>query len=96
MEAKLHIFDGNGLKQYRLVHESPAGYSTETGCTIYHLIREHYERSKGKRDGCAGWKYGRSQLKRRNRAIGAACPAHHHGKDERRVRFAYRDNTDNE
>ncbi len=23
MEAKLHIFDGNGLKQYRLVHESP-------------------------------------------------------------------------
>lgn len=31
MEAKLHIFDGNGLKQYRLVHESPAGYSAETG-----------------------------------------------------------------
>lgn len=23
MEAKLHIFDGNGLKQYRMVHESP-------------------------------------------------------------------------
>ncbi len=23
MEAKLHIFDGSGLKQYRLVHESP-------------------------------------------------------------------------
>lgn len=23
MEAKLHIFDGNGLKRYRLVHESP-------------------------------------------------------------------------
>ena len=31
MEARLHIFDGNGLKQYRLVHESPAGYSAETG-----------------------------------------------------------------
>ena len=31
MEARLHIFDGNGLKQYRLVHESPAGYSAEAG-----------------------------------------------------------------
>ncbi len=31
MEARLHIFDGNDLKQYRLVHESPAGYSAETG-----------------------------------------------------------------
>ncbi len=31
MEARLHIFDGNGLEHYRLVHESPAGYSTETG-----------------------------------------------------------------
>ncbi|MBC7086429.1 MAG: oligosaccharyl transferase, archaeosortase A system-associated [Methanomethylovorans sp.] len=27
MEAKLHIFDGNGLKHYRMVHESP-GIST--------------------------------------------------------------------
>lgn len=24
MEARLHIFDGNGLKQYRMVHETPA------------------------------------------------------------------------
>lgn len=28
MEAKLHIFDGNGLKHYRMVHESP-GTSTQ-------------------------------------------------------------------
>jgi len=31
MEARLHIFDTNGLKQYRLVHESPAVNSAETG-----------------------------------------------------------------
>jgi dolichyl-diphosphooligosaccharide--protein glycosyltransferase len=34
MEARLHIFDGSGLQQYRLVHESPAapaGYTSETG-----------------------------------------------------------------
>jgi dolichyl-diphosphooligosaccharide--protein glycosyltransferase len=31
MEAKLHIFDGNGLKNYRLVHESPANPNTEGG-----------------------------------------------------------------
>lgn len=29
MEARLHIFDGNGLQQYRLVHESPALPSNE-------------------------------------------------------------------
>jgi len=31
MEARLHIFDGDALKQYRLVHESPAGGSGESG-----------------------------------------------------------------
>uniref|UniRef100_UPI004046D3E1 oligosaccharyl transferase, archaeosortase A system-associated n=1 Tax=Methanolobus sp. WCC4 TaxID=3125784 RepID=UPI004046D3E1 len=31
MEARLHMFDGNGLKQYRLVHESPAGSTQEPG-----------------------------------------------------------------
>ncbi|WMW24316.1 oligosaccharyl transferase, archaeosortase A system-associated [Methanolobus sediminis] len=29
MEARLHIFDGNGLKQYRMVHESPISSSTQ-------------------------------------------------------------------
>ncbi|TQD23864.1 oligosaccharyl transferase, archaeosortase A system-associated [Methanolobus vulcani] len=29
MEARLHIFDGNGLKQYRMVHESPMSSSTQ-------------------------------------------------------------------
>ncbi|MDF1534257.1 MAG: oligosaccharyl transferase, archaeosortase A system-associated, partial [Methanosarcinaceae archaeon] len=39
MEAQLHIFDGNGLKQYRLVHESPAGYSAEVGYkSIYNQL----------------------------------------------------------
>ncbi|MDO9517888.1 MAG: oligosaccharyl transferase, archaeosortase A system-associated [Methanosarcinaceae archaeon] len=39
MEARLHIFDGNGLKQYRLVHESPAGYSAEVGYkSIYNQL----------------------------------------------------------
>ncbi|VVB90262.1 Dolichyl-monophosphooligosaccharide--protein glycotransferase AglB [uncultured archaeon] len=31
MEGKLHILDGNGLKQYRLVHESPTNPNTEGG-----------------------------------------------------------------
>ncbi|MCE8424204.1 MAG: oligosaccharyl transferase, archaeosortase A system-associated [Candidatus Methanoperedens sp.] len=31
MEAKLHIFDGNSLKNYRLVHESPLNPNTEGG-----------------------------------------------------------------
>ncbi len=31
MEGKLHILDGNGLKQYRLVHESPPNPNTEGG-----------------------------------------------------------------
>ncbi|MGP8321584.1 MAG: oligosaccharyl transferase, archaeosortase A system-associated [Methanosarcinaceae archaeon] len=39
MEARLHIFDTNGLKQYRLVHESPAGNSGETGYkSIYNQL----------------------------------------------------------
>lgn len=39
MEARLHIFDGNNLKQYRLVHESPAGYSNEAGYkSIYNQL----------------------------------------------------------
>ncbi|AKB42960.1 oligosaccharyl transferase, archaeosortase A system-associated [Methanosarcina vacuolata] len=31
MEAKLHIFDGNGLKQYRMVHETEAYQTDEAG-----------------------------------------------------------------
>jgi len=31
MEARLHIFDGNGLKQYRLVHETRAYQTQEAG-----------------------------------------------------------------
>ncbi|OED04527.1 oligosaccharyl transferase, partial [Methanosarcina sp. A14] len=31
MEAKLHIFDGNGLKQYRMVHETEAYQTDEVG-----------------------------------------------------------------
>jgi dolichyl-phosphooligosaccharide-protein glycotransferase len=31
MEAKLHIFDGNGLKQYRMVHETKAYQTDELG-----------------------------------------------------------------
>jgi dolichyl-diphosphooligosaccharide--protein glycosyltransferase len=42
MEARLHIFDGNGLQQYRLVHESPAapaGYTSETGYkNVYNVL----------------------------------------------------------
>ncbi|MDD5617216.1 MAG: oligosaccharyl transferase, archaeosortase A system-associated [Candidatus Methanoperedens sp.] len=40
MEAKLHIFDGNGLKRYRLVHESPRNpYSDEQWHkNVYNLL----------------------------------------------------------
>jgi dolichyl-diphosphooligosaccharide--protein glycosyltransferase len=42
MEARLHIFDGNGLQQYRLVHESPAapaGYTSEAGYkNVYNVL----------------------------------------------------------
>ncbi len=44
MEGKLHILDGNGLKQYRLVHESPTNPNTEGGYqeryykNIYNLL----------------------------------------------------------
>ncbi len=40
MEAKLHIFDGNGLKRYRLVHESSQNpYGDEQGYkNIYNLL----------------------------------------------------------
>ncbi|WP_129597684.1 oligosaccharyl transferase, archaeosortase A system-associated [Methanohalophilus profundi] len=31
MEARLHIFDGDGLEQYRMVHETPAANTAETG-----------------------------------------------------------------
>ncbi|MCQ6962757.1 oligosaccharyl transferase, archaeosortase A system-associated [Methanolobus chelungpuianus] len=42
MEARLHIFDGDGLQQYRLVHESPeapTGYTSETGYkNVYNVL----------------------------------------------------------
>ena len=42
MEARLHIFDANGLQQYRLVHESPAaptGHTSETGYkNVYNVL----------------------------------------------------------
>jgi dolichyl-diphosphooligosaccharide--protein glycosyltransferase len=39
MEARLHMFDGNGLKQYRMVHESPIGNSQETGYkNVYNVL----------------------------------------------------------
>jgi dolichyl-diphosphooligosaccharide--protein glycosyltransferase len=39
MEARLHIFDGNGLKQYRLVHESPIGSTQEPGYkNVYNVL----------------------------------------------------------
>ena len=42
MEARLHIFDGNGMKQYRLVHEShatPPGYTSEAGYkNVYNVL----------------------------------------------------------
>jgi len=45
MEAKLHIFDGNGLKHYRLVHESPpnpytlGGYPEEWYKWVYNYYK---------------------------------------------------------
>ena len=39
MEARLHIFDGNGLKQYRLVHETWADQTEEVGYKqVYNLF----------------------------------------------------------
>lgn len=39
MEARLHIFDGNGLKQYRMVHESPIASTQETGYkNVYNVL----------------------------------------------------------
>ncbi|TGC08020.1 oligosaccharyl transferase, archaeosortase A system-associated [Methanolobus halotolerans] len=39
MEARLHIFDGNGLKQYRMVHESPIGNTQEPGYkNVYNVL----------------------------------------------------------
>ncbi|AKB29880.1 Oligosaccharyl transferase [Methanosarcina siciliae T4/M] len=39
MESRLHFLDGNGLKQYRLVHESWAGQSNEVAYKqIYNLF----------------------------------------------------------
>ncbi|UGV40292.1 oligosaccharyl transferase, archaeosortase A system-associated [Methanococcoides orientis] len=41
MESRLHIFDARGLEQYRMVHESPAGNSAETGYkNIYNALFE--------------------------------------------------------
>lgn len=39
MEARLHIFDGNGLEQYRLVHETPAANTAEIGYKqVYNVL----------------------------------------------------------
>ncbi|MDN5310378.1 MAG: dolichyl-phosphooligosaccharide-protein glycotransferase [Methanolobus sp.] len=39
MEARLHIFDGNGLRQYRMVYESPAGNTQEPGYkNVYNVL----------------------------------------------------------
>lgn len=39
MEARLHIFDANGLKQYRMVYESPIGYTQEPGYkNVYNVL----------------------------------------------------------
>ena len=39
MEAKLHIFDGNGLKQYRMVYETKAYQTNEVGYKqVYNYI----------------------------------------------------------
>ncbi|QLC50639.1 oligosaccharyl transferase, archaeosortase A system-associated [Methanolobus zinderi] len=39
MEAKLHIFDGTGLQQYRMVHESPIGNTQEPGYkNVYNVL----------------------------------------------------------
>ena len=41
MEAKLHLFDGNGLKHYRMVHETWADQTVETGYKqVYNLFFE--------------------------------------------------------
>jgi dolichyl-diphosphooligosaccharide--protein glycosyltransferase len=41
MEARLHIFDGNGLKQYRMVHETWADQTHEVLYKqIYNLISQ--------------------------------------------------------
>jgi dolichyl-diphosphooligosaccharide--protein glycosyltransferase len=41
MEAKLHIFDGNGLKHYRMVHETWADQTVEVGYKqVYNLFFE--------------------------------------------------------
>jgi dolichyl-diphosphooligosaccharide--protein glycosyltransferase len=39
MEARLHIFDGDGLKQYRMVHETPAANTAESGYKqVYNVL----------------------------------------------------------
>jgi len=39
MEARLHIFDGSGLEQYRMVHESPIGNTQEPGYkNVYNVL----------------------------------------------------------
>ncbi|ATU08262.1 oligosaccharyl transferase, archaeosortase A system-associated [Methanohalophilus portucalensis] len=39
MEARLHIFDGDGLKQYRMVHETPARNTAESGYKqVYNVL----------------------------------------------------------
>lgn len=41
MESRLHIFDARGLEQYRMVYESPAGNSAETGYkNVYNVLFE--------------------------------------------------------
>jgi dolichyl-diphosphooligosaccharide--protein glycosyltransferase len=40
MEAKFHIFDGNGLKHYRMIYES--GFESREGLTIEILYRLVY------------------------------------------------------
>ena len=41
MEARLHIFDGNGLKQYRMVHETWADQTQEVGYKqVYNFLFE--------------------------------------------------------
>ncbi len=39
MEARLHIFDANGMKQYRMVYESPIGNTQEPGYkNVYNVL----------------------------------------------------------
>jgi len=39
MEARLHIFDGDGLEQYRMVHETPAANTAEAGYKqVYNVL----------------------------------------------------------